>query len=47
MARYSCGHNLTKKEAKNGIKKYRKKNKDELPPVGLQVIQGKVEVSFD
>ena len=48
MARYSCGQNLTKKEAKNGIKKYRKKNKEgELPPVGLQVIHGKVEVSFD
>ena len=48
MARYSCGQNLTKKEVKNGIKKFKKKNKkDEPPPVGLRIATGKFNVSFD
>jgi hypothetical protein len=48
MARYSCGQNLTKKETKNSIKKYRKKNKEEeLPPVGLHIMQGKFSIDFD
>ena len=48
MARYSFGQNLTKKEVKNGIKKFKKKNKkDEPPPVGLRIATGKFNVSFD
>ena len=45
MARYSTGQLLTKKEAKNAIKKARKKNKD--PPVGLQMKTGNFSVEFD
>lgn len=45
MARYSTGQLLTKKEAKNEIKKARKKNKD--PPVGLQMKTGNFSVEFD
>lgn len=45
MARYSTGQLLTKKEAKNAIKKARKKNKD--PPVGLQMKTGNFSVNFD
>lgn len=45
MARYSTGQLLTKKEAKNAIKKARKKNKE--PPVGLQMRTGNFSVEFD
>jgi len=45
MARYSTGQLLTKKEAKNAIKKSKKKNKD--PPVGLQMRTGNFSVKFD
>lgn len=45
MARYSTGQLLTKKEAKNAIKKSKKKGKE--LPVGLQMTTGKFEVSFD
>jgi len=48
MARYSCGQNLTKKEIKNGIKKYKKKAKQGGEPmVGLSVAKGDFSVSFD
>lgn len=45
MARYSTGQLLTKKEAKNEIKKSKKKNKD--PPVGLQMRTGNFSIDFD
>tara|TARA_R110002020_G_scaffold174039_2_gene365050 strand:+ start:1173 stop:1595 length:423 start_codon:yes stop_codon:yes gene_type:complete len=45
MARYSTGQLLTKKEAKNAIKKSKKKNKE--PPVGLQMRTGNFSVKFD
>ena len=45
MARYSTGTLLTKKEAKNAIKKSKKKGKE--LPVGLTMNTGKFEVSFD
>lgn len=49
MARYSCGQTLTKKETKNAIKKYNKKNKDKDldPPVGLTIVKGNFSLSFD
>ena len=46
MARYTAGQKITKKEAKNKIKKF-KKNKDTEPPVGFKVIQGNFKVEFD
>jgi len=46
MARYSTGNPITKKEVKNSIKKS-KKNPSKGLPVGLQVAQGKFEISFD
>ena len=46
MARYTTGQKITKKEAKNKIKKF-KKNKDTEPPVGFKVIQGNFKVEFD
>lgn len=45
MARYSTGQLLTKKEAKNAIKKSKKKGKE--PPVGLQMKTGNYEINFD
>ena len=45
MARYSTGQLLTKKEAKNAIKKSKKKGKE--PPVGLQMRTGNFSVNFD
>ena len=45
MARYSTGQLLTKKEAKNAIKKSKKKGKE--APVGLQMRKGHFEVRFD
>jgi len=45
MARYSTGQLLTKKEAKNAIKRADKKKIE--PPVGLQMNRGKFSVSFD
>ena len=45
MARYSTGQLLTKKEAKNAIKKSKKKNKE--PPVGLQMRTGNFSMTFD
>jgi hypothetical protein len=45
MARYSTGQLLTKKEAKNAIKKSKKKN--QKPPVGLTMATGKYELAFD
>lgn len=45
MARYSTGQLLTKKEAKNAIKKSKKKGKE--PPVGLQMKTGNFSVNFD
>tara|TARA_R110002020_G_scaffold102618_2_gene240837 strand:+ start:741 stop:1184 length:444 start_codon:yes stop_codon:yes gene_type:complete len=48
MARYSCGQNLTKKEVKNGVKKFKKKSKKgDSPPVGLSIVKGKFNVVFD
>ena len=49
MARYSCGQTLTKKETKNAIKKYNKKNKKKGldPPVGLTMAKGNYSLSFD
>lgn len=44
MARYSTGQLLTKKEAKNAIKKSKKKGKE--PPVGLQMRTGNFSVDF-
>ena len=44
MARYSFGELLTKKEIKNKIKKYKKKNQE--PPVGLQLNQGPFKLEF-
>ena len=44
MARYSFGELLTKKEIKNKIKKYKKK--DQEPPVGLQFKEGKFKLEF-
>lgn len=45
MARYSTGQLLTKKEAKNAIKKSKKKGKN--LPVGMTMATGKFELSFD
>ena len=45
MARYSTGQLLTKKEAKNAIKKSKKKGTD--LPIGLQMKTGKFSVEFD
>ena len=45
LARYSTGQLLTKKEAKNAIKKSKKKNKE--PPVGLQMRTGNFSIDFD
>ena len=45
MARYSTGQLLTKKEAKNAIKKSNKKKKE--LPVGLTMATGKYSLSFD
>ena len=44
MARYSFGELLTKKEIKNSIKKYKKKNQE--PPVGLEFKEGKFKLDF-
>lgn len=46
MARYSSNQLLTKKEAKNAIKKMKKKP-EKVEPVGLSVAKGPVIVSFD
>ena len=46
MARYSIGDTITKKEAKNKIKKFRK-NKDTEPPVGFKIMKGDFKVDFD
>tara|TARA_R110002012_G_scaffold319537_1_gene540555 strand:+ start:1051 stop:1488 length:438 start_codon:yes stop_codon:yes gene_type:complete len=46
MARYSAGQPITKKEAKNSIKKYKKKPEKSLP-VGFSVAQGNFKVEFD
>ena len=45
MARYSTGQLLTKKEAKNAIKKSKRKGKE--PPVGLQMKTGNFSIDFD
>lgn len=45
MARYSTGQLLTKKEAKNAIKKSRKKGKE--LPVGMTMATGNFALSFD
>ena len=45
LARYSTGQLLTKKEAKNAIKKSKKKGKE--PPIGLQMRTGNFEIDFD
>lgn len=45
MARYSTGQLLTKKEAKNAIKKAKKKGKD--LPVGLQMKTGNFSLKFN
>jgi hypothetical protein len=44
MARYSTGQLLTKKEAKNAIKKSKRKGKE--PPIGLQMKTGTFEIDF-
>ena len=44
MARYSFGELLTKKEIKNKIKKYKKK--DQEPPVGLKLNKGPFKIEF-
>lgn len=46
MARYTMGQKITKKEAKNKIKKFRK-NKDTEPPVGFKIMKGDFKVDFD
>ena len=45
MARYSTGTLLTKKEAKNAIKKSKRKGKE--LPIGLQMNTGNFSISFD
>ena len=45
MARYSTGQLLTKKEAKNAIKKAKKKGKE--LPVGLQMKTGNFSLKFN
>ena len=47
MARYSMGETITKKEAKNNVKKYKKKGGKEEPPVGFSIIKGNHLVEFD
>tara|TARA_R110002050_G_scaffold124812_4_gene244156 strand:+ start:258 stop:695 length:438 start_codon:yes stop_codon:yes gene_type:complete len=46
MARYSAGQPITKKEAKQKVKKIKNKPKKELP-VGFTVARGPVVVKFD
>ena len=46
MARYSSGKPITKKEAKNSIKKIKKKPNQE-PPVGFSMVKGNFKVDFD
>ena len=47
MARYSIGEEITKKEAKNSIKKYKKKGGGKEPPIGFSIIKGNHVVDFD
>ena len=47
MARYSIGETITKKEAKNNIKKYKKKGEGQEPPVGFSIIKGNHIIDFD
>ena len=46
MARYSAGQPITKKEAKQKVKKIKNKPKKELP-VGFSIARGPVVVKFD
>ena len=46
MARYSAGQPITKKEAKQKVKKIKNKPKKPLP-VGFSVVKGPVTVKFD
>ena len=46
MARYSMGDVITKKEAKNNVKKYKKKGGKEEPPVGFSIIKGNHTLDF-
>ena len=46
MARYSTGNPITKKDAKNTIKKVKKNPKKPLP-VGFSVAQGQYNLTFD
>lgn len=45
LARYSSGNLITKKEAKNTLKKYNKKNKE--LPVGFSIAKKDISLNFD
>jgi len=47
MARYSIGDTITKKEAKQNVKKYKKKGGGKEPPVGFSMLKGNHIIDFD
>ena len=47
MARYSIGDEITKKEAKQNAKKYKKKGGGKEPPVGFSMLKGNHIIDFD
>ena len=47
MARYSIGDIITKKEAKQNVKKYKKKGGGKEPPVGFSMLKGNHIIDFD
>ena len=47
MARYSIGDTITKKEAKQNVKKYKKKGRGKEPPVGFSMLKGNHIIDFD
>jgi hypothetical protein len=47
MARYTVGKEITKKEAKNHIKRFKKKGGNKEPPVGFKIIKGPHTLEFN